>query len=213
MARMRGETFEFGGEIAWRPTADIIERSRLTAFMRRHGIADLATLLDRSVTDPTGSGVPSSTISIEFYEPFTQVVDLSRGPAWPRWCVGGRLNIVHNCLHKWAGTATDNLAAIRWEGEEGVVCALTYAELRAATNRCANALRELGVRKGDRVALFLPMGPELAAAFFAIPKIGAVVLPLFSGYGADAVAARLQDAEATVLITADGFWRRGSASK
>ena len=210
MARMNGETFEFGGEIAWRPTADIIARSRLTAFMRRHGIADLATLLDRSVTDLEWFWrAVFDDLGIEFYEPFTQVVDLSRGPAWARWCVDGRLNIVHNCLDKWAGTATDGLAAVRCEGEEGVVHTLTYAELRAATNRCANGLRELGVRKGDRVALFLPMGPELAAAFFAIAKIGAVVLPLFSGYGADAVAARLQDAEATVLITADGFWRRG----
>ncbi len=127
----------------------------------------------------------------------------------PSGASAARLNIVHNCLDKWAGTATDGRAAIRWEGEEGAVHTLTYAELRAATNRCANALRELGVAKGDRVALFLPMGPELAAAFFAVVKIGAVVLPLFSGYGADAVASRLQDAEATVLITADGFWRRG----
>ena len=125
------------------------------------------------------------------------MLDLSRGPAWPRWCVGGRLNIVHNCLDKWAGTPTERAPAIRWEGEEGAHGALTYAELRAATNRCANALRALGVRQGDRVALFMPMCPELAAAFFAIAKIGAVVLPLFSGYGADAVAARLQDAEAT----------------
>ena len=83
MARMSGETFEFGGEIAWRPTADIIERSRLTAFMRRHGIADLATLLDRSVTDLDWFWrAVFDDLGIEFYEPFTQVVDLSRGPAW-----------------------------------------------------------------------------------------------------------------------------------
>ena len=179
-------------------------------FMRRHGIADLATLLDRSVAEPDWFWpAVFDDLGIEFYEPYTHVLDVPRGPAWAQWCVGARLNIVHNCLDKWAGTATDGRAAIRWEGEEGAVHTLTYAELRAATNRCANALRELGVAKGDRVALFLPMGPELAAAFFAVVKIGAVVLPLFSGYGADAVASRLQDAEASVLITADGFWRRG----
>ena len=76
-------------------------------------------------------------------------------------------------------------------------------------NRCANALRSLGIGKGDRVALFMPMCPELVAAFFAIIKIGGIVLPLFSGYGADAVASRLQDAEVTAIFVADGFWRRG----
>jgi acetyl-CoA synthetase len=210
MTRMQAETFEFGGEIAWRPTAETIARSRLTAFMRRHGLADLPALLERSVAEPDWFWpAVFDDLGIEFYEPYTRVVDLSRGPAWPTWCVGARLNIVHNCLDKWAGTPTDSRPAIHCEGEEGITRTLTYAELRAATNKCANALRSLGVGPGDRVALFLPMGPELAAAFFAIVKIGAVVLPLFSGYGAEAVAARLQDAEASVLITADGFWRRG----
>ena len=207
---MSSGAFEFGGEIAWRPSPDVIERSRLTAFMRRHGLASFDALLERSTTDLEWFWrAVFDDLGVEFYEPFTQVVDLSKGPAWPRWCVGARLNIVHNCLDKWEGTPTDTRPAIRWEGEEGTHGALTYAELRAATNRCANALKSIGVRKGDRVALFLPMGPELAAAFFAVVKIGAVVLPLFSGYGADAVTARLTDAGASVVITADGFWRRG----
>ena len=207
---MPSSTFEFGGQIAWRPSREVIERSRLTSFMRRHDIRDFDALLERSTTDLDWFWrAVFDDLGIEFYEPFTQVVDLSKGPAWARWCVGARLNIVHNCLDKWEGTATDARPAIRWEGEEGTHGALTYAELRAATNRCANALKSLGVVAGDRVAIFLPMGPELAAAFFAVVKIGAVVLPLFSGYGADAVAARLTDAEASVVITADGFWRRG----
>jgi len=207
---MHSGAFEFGGEIAWRPSPDVIEHSRLTAFMRRHDLADFDTLLHRSVAEPEWFWrAVFDDLGIEFYEPFTQALDVSKGPAWARWCVNGRLNIVHNCLDKWAGTPTDARPAIRWEGEEGTDGGLTYAELRAATNRCANALKALGVRQGDRVALFLPMGPELAAAFFAVVKIGAVVLPLFSGYGADAVAARLQDAEAALVITADGFWRRG----
>ena len=207
---MPSSTFEFGGQIAWRPSREVIERSRLTSFMRRHDIRDFDALLERSTTDLDWFWrAVFDDLGIEFYEPFTQVVDLSKGPAWARWCVGARLNIVHNCLDKWEGTATDARPAIRWEGEEGTHGELTYAELRAATNRCANALKSLGVVAGDRVAIFLPMGPELAAAFFAVVKIGAVVLPLFSGYGADAVAARLTDAEASVVITADGFWRRG----
>jgi len=203
-------TFEFGGEIAWRPSPEVIERSRLTAFMRRHQCPSFAALLERSTADPEWFWpAVFDDLGLEFYEPFRQVLDVSKGPAWARWCVGARLNIVHNCLDKWAGTPTDSRPAIHWEGEEGTTATLTYAELRDATKRCANALRSLGVRKGDRVALFLPMGPELVAAFFAVVTIGAVVLPLFSGYGADAVASRLQDAEAAVVITADGFWRRG----
>jgi acetyl-CoA synthetase len=123
------------------------------------------------------------------------------------------MNIVHNCLEKWAGTPTAHRHAVRWEGEEGTVRALTYAELLKEVNRAAGGLRALGIGRGDRVALFMPMCPELVAAFFAVIKAGGIVLPLFSGYGADAVITRLQDAGAKALITADGFWRRGQPVK
>jgi len=201
--------FDFGGEIAWQPTPEYRDRSRLAAFMARHGFATLDDLQRRSVQDPGWFwGAVLDDLGIEFYEPYRQMLDLSRGIAWPRWCVGGRMNIVHNCLDKWMATPTAQKAAVRWEGEEGATRVLTYAELRREVNRSANALRRLGVQPGDRVALFMPMCPELIAAFFASIKIGAVILPLFSGYGADAVAQRLHDAEATVLITADGVKRR-----
>ncbi len=209
---MPGDHFEFGGEIAWRPTPEIVERSRLTAFMRRHGLADYATLLRRSVQEPEWFWTAVlEDLDIQFYEPYTRVMDTSAGEAWTRWCVGGRLNIVHNCLDKWQGTPTAAREAIRWEGEEGTIRTLTYAELFTQVNRCASALRKLGIGKGDRVALFMPMCPELIVAFFAVIKIGGVILPLFSGYGADAVATRLRDAGAVALVTADGFWRRGQA--
>jgi acetyl-CoA synthetase len=204
--------FEFGGEIAWRPSADYREHSRLRAFMARHQVATYDALIERSTTDLEWFWTAVlNDLAIEFYEPYRKVVDLSRGIAWPRWCVGGRLNIVHNCLDKWIGTPVEHKIALRWEGEEGIARVLTYGELSVEVNRCANGLRALGVRQGDRVALFLPMCPELIVAFFATIKIGAVMLPLFSGYGADAVATRLHDSEAGILITADGFWRRGQA--
>jgi acetyl-CoA synthetase len=204
------DEFAFGGEIAWRPTPEQIEQSQVMAFMRRHGIGDYDALLRRAVTEPEWFWTAVlDDLSIEFAEPYTQVMDTSRGSAWPRWCVGGRMNIVHNCVDKWAGTPVGARTAVRWEGEEGDTRTLTYDELSRETNRWANALRELGVRSGDRVALFMPMCPEIVAAFFAIIKVGGVVLPLFSGYGADAVAMRLNDAEVTLLVTADGFWRRG----
>ena len=204
------DQFEFGGAIVWRPSQDYINRSRLVAFMTRHGLRDYGELMQRSTTDLDWFWrAVLDDLGIEFYEPYRDVIDLSAGPAHAKWCVGGRMNIVHNCLDKWAGTPTDHRDAIRWEGEEGVTRTLTYAELRREVNRCANGLRALGVARGDRVALFMPMCPELVTAFFAVIKIGGIVLPLFSGYGADAVATRLVDAGVTVLFTVDGFWRRG----
>jgi acetyl-CoA synthetase len=209
---MGGDRFEFGGEIAWRPSPEYRDRSRLAAFMARHGLANYSDLVHRSTEDLEWFwAAVLDDLGIEFYEPYRQVVDLSRGIAWPRWCVGAQLNIVHNCLDKWIGTPVEHKVAVRWEGEEGLTRSLTYRELAADVNRCANGLRALGVRHGDRVGLFMPMCPELIVAFFATIKIGAVILPLFSGYGADAVATRLQDAGASVLVTADGFWRRGQA--
>ena len=207
---MAGDHFEFGGEIAWRPTSEYRDRSRLKAFMDRHALADYDALLRRSIDDPDWFWpAVLDDLGIEFYQPYTQVLDTSRGPAWPRWCVGGVLNIVHNCLDKWIGTPVETRTAIRWEGEEGATRTLTYGELFRQVNQCANAMATLGVNKGDRVALFMPMCPELVIAFFATIKRGAVVLPLFSGYGAEAVASRLRDAEATLLVTADGYYRRG----
>ena len=119
------------------------------------------------------------------------------------------MNIVHNCLDKWMGTPVANRIAFHWEGEDGQTLYHTYAELWQSVNQCAAGLQDLGVAKGDRVALFMPMCPELIIAFLAVIRIGGVVLPLFSGYGADAVATRLRDSEAAVLVTADGFLRRG----
>ena len=209
---MATDHFEFGGEIAWRPTPEQRDRSRLTAFITRHGLDDYDTLLRRSVEDPAWFwSAVLDDLGIEFYEPYRQILDTSAGIAWSRWCIGGRLNTVHNCVDKWIGTPTEHKNALRWEGEEGATRELTYGELFREVNRAANAMRELGVTHGDRVALFMPMCPELVVAFFAAIKLGGVVLPLFSGYGVDAVATRLVDAEATLLVTADGFWRRGQA--
>jgi acetyl-CoA synthetase len=128
---------------------------------------------------------------------------------WARWCVGGKMNIVHNCLDKRMGTPAENRIAIHWQGEEGARRVMTYRELFGEVNRLTNALRRMGVQKGDVVGIFMPMVPEIAVALFAVAKIGAIVLPLFSGFGPGAVAARLADARAKVLITADGFYRRG----
>lgn len=204
------DQFEFGGEIVWEPTGEYLERSRLMRFMKRHGIATWEELMARSTDDVVWFwGATLEDLGIEFYEPYEQIVDLSDGKPWARWCVGGKMNIVHNCLDKWIGTSTQNRAALRWEGEEGDVRVLTYGDLWREVNRTANALRELGLGKGDSIGLYMPMVPEIAIALLAIAKIGGIILPLFSGYGAGAVATRLIDADAKALFTADGFLRRG----
>jgi acetyl-CoA synthetase len=207
------ETFNFGGEIVWRPTAEHIAQSNLQAFMDQHGIADYAELMARSTADVGWfTEAVLQFLDIQFQEPYTQVVDISRGIQRPSWCVNGRLNITHNCVDKWAANpATRNNLALIWEGEGGGSRSLTYGELADEVNRCANALRSLGLGKGDGIGLHMPMTLEICVALLAIAKIGAVILPLFSGYGAGAIQSRLADADARALFTADGFFRRGKA--
>jgi acetyl-CoA synthetase len=203
--------FTFGGEVVWRPTDAYIEGSHLMRFIRRHGIPSYDELMARSTADIAWfTDAVLQYLDIRFRVPYTQVVDLSDGIQWPRWCVGGRLNIVDNCVDKWAADpATRDRPALVWEGEEGATRALTYGELAAEVNQCANALRSLGLGKGDAVGLYMPMTPEIAIALLSVAKIGGVILPLFSGYGAGALVSRLADAGAKALFTADGAFRRG----
>jgi acetyl-CoA synthetase len=206
-------TFPFGQPTVWQPNPRWIAESNLQDFMNRHSIDDYDALHTRARSDLAWFwDAALADLGIEFYEPYSQIVDLRDGVEFPRWCVGGKLNIIHNCLDKWQATPTRDRIALRWEGEEGAVRTFTYAELHAEVNRCANALRSLGLGKGDAVGLYMPMIPELAIAFLAVIKIGGIVLPLFSGYGHSAVVARLADAGAKAIVTADGLFRRGAAT-
>jgi acetyl-CoA synthetase len=200
----------FDSDIVWRPTPGMMEASQLQRFMAAHGIRHLSELHRRSVDDPSWFwSAVLSDLGIEFFTPYDEVIDTSRGLPWTRWCVGGTMNIVHNCLDKRIGTSSEHSPAVRWSAENGDTAVLTYGELWGEVNRAANALRRLGFAKGDVIGLYMPMVPEIAIAFFAIVKIGAIVLPLFSGYGADAVATRLADAGAAGLVTTDGARRKG----
>jgi acetyl-CoA synthetase len=202
--------FPFGQEIVWTPDDEVVQQSRLKRFMDRHGLDSLGALMERSARDVAWFWEAAlEDLGIEFYEPYDQIVDLSRGVQWPTWCVGGKMNIVHNCLDKWIGTPTQNRVALRWEGEEGVIRILSYGDLYREVNRVAAALRAAGLGKGDAIGLYMPMCPEIVIALLAIAKIGGVILPLFSGFGPGAVATRLADAEAKALFAADGGFRRG----
>ncbi len=197
-------------EIVWYPTEEHLQRSRLTRFIREHGLADYDALLAKSVSDPDWYwDAVVKHLGIEWYQPYDQVLDVSRGLAWPRWFTGASYNYVHDAVDKHAvGTDRDRVAII-WEGDGGDVRRLTFRDVADETNRLAGALKELGIQKGDRIGIFLPMLPETAIATLACAKIGAIFIPIFSGYGGDAAATRLRDCDARLLITADGFYRRG----
>jgi acetyl-CoA synthetase len=196
---------------AWTPTREQTLKSRLWSFMTKLGVATLAELNDLARRDPEYFwGATIDDIGIGWRQRPTQMRDTSEGLPFTRWWNGGRLNLATNAVDRWAEAAPGR-EAVSWEGDDGTVRSWTYAELAEQTARCAGALRQLGVGPGDVVGLCLPMIPETVATFVACSKVGAIVTPLFSGYGAGAIVARLQDCEAKVLVIADGFLRRGSA--
>jgi acetyl-CoA synthetase len=196
--------------IAWRPTPEHVERSRIGSFMRAHGIESLAELQRRSVEDTEWYwNAVVQDLGVRWIRPYTRVLDTSRGTMWPRWFPGGLVNFTDNCVDRNIDAGRGAHPAILWEGDDGQTRAVEYQELARDVNRLANALLQLGVGKGDRVGVFLPMSPEAAIAVLAVARIGAINMPCFSGYAAPAVASRLRDCGAKVLVTADGFLRRG----
>ncbi|MGH7175877.1 MAG: AMP-binding protein [Tepidisphaeraceae bacterium] len=205
------ESFEFGGEIVWRPSPKDVAQSNLMRFMVRHGLRSFDEMMHRTTDDVAWfwDDVLRNELKIRFDKPYTKVVDLSRGVAWPKWCVDGEMNIVSNLLDRYAGTEIDSRLAIKYEGEDGKQQTLTYAQLRSEVNKCAGALRQLGLGKGDAVGVFMPMTPQCVIAMLAIIKIGGIFLPLFSGFGAKAISSRLADADAKAMFACDGFPRRG----
>jgi acetyl-CoA synthetase len=197
---------------AWRPTAKQLEQTNVARFMARHGIDTYEELIERSTTDVEWFWEAMvSEIPVDFFQPYQRLLDSSRGMPWGRWFVGGQLNLAYNCLDRHAGSGRASKPAVVWEGESGKTRSITYSDLEVETNRLANGLKALGVGRGDRVGIFLPMVPEAVESLLACAKIGAIAVPIFSGFGAQAVAARLNDCETRVLITIDAFARRGHA--
>src|SRR5262249_28251383 len=131
-------------------------------------------------------------------------------PPFAKWFVGGKLNVSYNCLDRHLGTWRRNKAALVWEGEPGDTRILTYQQLHREVCKFANVLKRLGVAKGDRVILYLPLIPELAIAMLACTRIGATHSIIFGGFSSQALVDRISDAQATVVVTADGGYRRGS---
>jgi acetyl-CoA synthetase len=195
------------GEVVWTPADP--DATNVARFMRAHGVATFDELLERSIVEPEWFwDAIVSFLDIRFMRPYDRVLDTSQGAPFATWFVGGRLNLADVCVDRRAAATPDRTALV-WEGEDGEVRTWTYAELRAQADGLAHLLTERGIVSGDAVGIYMPMLPETVAALVATMKVGAVFLPLFSGYGADAIATRLGDAGARALITADGFLRRG----
>jgi acetyl-CoA synthetase len=199
-----------GAEIAWRPDAATSAATNLVAFMRSLGVASYEQLLERADREPEWffAGLLKH-IDYRFYQPYEQILDDSRGAPWRRWCIGGTTNVVLNALDRWRGTPTWDKPALVWEGEDGAKAEYTYGDLDAAVCRTAGALRSLGLGRGDVIALYMPNVPEAMIALLATTKVGAIAMPLFSGFGAEAMLARLQLGRAKALVTVDGTLRRG----
>ena len=193
---------------AWSPTAPYLARSRLRRFAGAQGMSDYDDFL-RWATDDLERfwRAVDQDLGLVWTAPYSRAMDTSKGIPWTTWWTSGRMNYVGTALR--ADRDQQRVALIA-EREDGTVERRTYGELRADVARFAAGLRATGVKKGDRVGIFLPMGIECVVAVLAVGALGAVYIPIFSGYGAEAIAGRLRDCDAAVLICADGFHRRGA---
>jgi acetyl-CoA synthetase len=207
--------------VVYSPSQSFVESTNVYDFMRTYDIDDYDELIERTTSNVDGeprSGVTwfwdelVDYLGIDFFEGYDAVRNDAEGPQFTDWYPGGRLNVAHNTVDRYAApdAAERNKVACVWEGEPGEVREVTYHELARQSNRVANYLESEGVGTGDTVGLYMPMVPEVIAILYGCFKVGAVAVPIFSGFGVDATATRIGDAECSVLFTGDGFYRRGS---
>jgi acetyl-CoA synthetase len=220
--------------IAWTPTPEVIERARLTQFMRQVGASTWDELYEFSIRDVERfTEEVLKFLEIKFDPPYSKLLDTSEGPEFPAWlsiaqaetrpvgCVSdgnsdlrsiptsAGLNITEMCLDRWQTNEMKDQPAVVWEGEEGEAEELTYEELFQEVEEIAEGLRVLGLKKGDAIGIHLPMLPETVVVLLGINRIGAIAVPVFSGYGVEAIASRLNAVKAKALFTCEGFQRRG----
>jgi acetyl-CoA synthetase len=207
-------------EVVHEPSREFVESTNVWQFMQEYDIEDYDELIERTTGDVEGveeSGIDwfwdelVDHLGIDFYEAYDSVRDDTDGPQFSDWYSGGEINIAHNTVDRHAArdSPTRNRVALIWEGEDGDVREVTYHELKRESNKVANYLESQGVETGDRVGLYMPMVPEVVSILYGCLKAGAIAVPIFSGFGVDATATRIEDPEVDVLFTADGFYRRG----
>jgi acetyl-CoA synthetase len=196
----------------WTPPSELVAASNLTAFLRFTGQEDYDDLASKAEADPAWLMQEVFRFcDVRFYRGYDRMLDASAGQAWARWCVGGTTNIVLNCLDKHRDTPVWDQTFLVWEGEDKRERrSLSYREFDRDVTRLARGLRDIGIGRGDVVAIYMPNLPETFVAFFAILKLGAIVMPLFSGFGPAPIQTRLNHGGAKAVITANGTWRRGA---
>ncbi len=199
---------------AWHPGAEHLEQSRIARFMNRHSIATPSELRRRSTDDLAWFWQAAiEDLGIEFDQPYEQVLDKSAGVPFTEWFTGGRLNLVGNCLHRHRGGPLADTPCLvglhETDGSGTEEVRYTFAQLAAEVDRCAAALVRAGIEPGDRVAAYMPMISEVVVQMLATIQVGAVFVPVFSGYAPAALAERVQDAKARLLFVADRSSRRG----
>ena len=196
-------------DIIWKPTKEYVENANVTRLMRKFDLKNYQELHAWSVEDVSRFWqAVMDDLDIKWFEPYSQVLDQSEGLPWAKWFVGGKTNIVLNCIDQHLAMNAEQVA-LMWDGEDGETRELTYQELSDQVCQLANYLKSQNITIGDAIGIYMPMVPEVVVAMFACMKIGAVAIPVFSAFGAEALAVRLDDAKAKILITADGGIRRG----
>ncbi len=173
-------------------------------------LAEYTRLCEEAERDPEAFW-GSIARELDWFEPWTKVLEWNA--PWAKWFVGGKLNLAHNCLDRHLTTWRKNKAAIIWEGEPGEIRTLTYQQLHSEVSKFANVLKGLGVNKGDRVAIYMGMAPELAIALLACARIGAPHTVVFGGFSSQALVDRINDSQAVCVLTQDGSFRRGAEVK
>ena len=195
--------------VIWRPSEDFLENSNIARLMKKNGVAGYRELLEWSVADTRRFWrAVTEDMGVAWQRPFDEVLDDSGGFPWAKWFVGGETNIALNCIDRHLEKRKDQTAII-WEGDGGEVRKFTYGEMATEVARLSNAMRGMGIKPGDAAGIFMPMIPETVFAMFACFKVGAVAIPIFSGFGHEAVAERLNHGGALVVFTSNGGMRRG----
>lgn len=198
--------------IAWKPTEDVIERAQLTKFMKQISVSTFDELYQFSINETEKfTDEVLRFLDIKFDPPVKKLLDLSNGVEFPNWLEGAGLNITEMCLDRWQTDEMKDQPAIIWESEDGEIRQISYAELKDQVEFCAAGLRAYGFGKSDAIGIHLPMIIETVIVLLAINRIGAIAVPVFSGYGVEAIASRMNAVNAKALFTCDGFFRRGKA--
>ncbi len=191
------------------PNKSQIQNSNIQKFMDKHNISSLDELIQKANRNVKWFWKEvDRDIGIIWDEPYKKTIDVSKGIQWSKWFIDGKLNIYNSCVEKFS-KQNPNKIAYHFVSEDGITSQITYSELEHKIGRLANALKKLGVRKGDVVAIYLPMIEESILAILASAKIGAIQTVIFSGYSSESLQVRLQDCKAKILFVCDGFQRKG----